>query len=148
MTADYNKFNLEINDEYKLLPANEYVYNHKGDQLFFYAYNPADVPVYQWTKFLDLTALHQSRRPYAIQWDPFGHANYNMPGADCQGTPTFSHWTADDIADRVKLLDDVDKFEPLTVQIVHHWFGWILYRLENAKLTFRNPPRQKPPTNL
>lgn len=133
MTADYNNFNLILDKEYKTLNPNDYVHNNKGELLFFYDYNPADVPVYPWTRDLDLTELHNTRKPHAIQWDPKGHANYNMPGTDCLGVPTFTHWTAEDVANRVKL-SNINDFEPLTVKMVAYWFGWLLYRLNNSNL--------------
>jgi hypothetical protein len=59
-----------------------------------------------------------------------------MPGADCVGVPTFSHWTINDVANRVKL-SAVNDFEPLTVRTVIYWFGWLLYRLDNSHLTYK-----------
>ena len=51
-------------------------------------------------------------------------------GMDCDGVPTFSHFTIDYTA----TLQDIHEFEPLTVSIVTTWLGWFLMRLENAKL--------------
>ncbi len=48
---------------------------------------------------------------------------------DCNGTPIFSHLTADYIATHYK---DVTQFEPLTVKQVVFWFGWFIYGLENS----------------
>lgn len=142
-TADYNKFNLIISDEYKLLPKDEYVYNHEGKLLYFFTYNPADVPVYDSTaeRILDenwLDKLHDSKQPFGIKWDscPESHVNYSrMDGTDCVGVPTFSHWTEDYISQ-----EDTwnyyghDKFEPLTVGTVVKWFGWFLWQLNNVYL--------------
>jgi hypothetical protein len=44
-TSDYNNFSLIIDDEYKSFPKDEYVYDHKGENLFWYNFkNPQDVP--------------------------------------------------------------------------------------------------------
>jgi hypothetical protein len=47
-------------------------------------------------------------------------------GIDCNGTPTFSHYTADYIANQYKHMND---FEPLTVKIVVEWYGKFLLSL-------------------
>lgn len=141
MTADYNKFNLVINDEYKKLPKDEFVYDHNGNLLFFFTYNPADVPVYdsKAERIINedwLDNLHKSKQPFGIRWENSeGHVNYNAPGMDCQGTPTFSHYTQDHVAQEdVANYYGLDKFEPLTVETVAKWFGWFLYQLKNSYL--------------
>lgn len=142
MTADYNKFNLVIDDEYKSLPIDEYVHDHKGELIYFFTYNPSDIPVYNADaeRIIDeewLDKIHESKKPYGIQWgiSELGHTNYNMPGADCSGVPTFCHWTEE----RVTQEDTWnyyghDKFEPLTVGTVLKWFGWFLFQLQNSYL--------------
>lgn len=143
MTADYSKFSLNLSDEHKGFPKDEFVYDHKGNLIFFFTYNPADVPVYdsQAEGILDddwLTRVHESKQPYGIRWricTP-DHVNYHMPGADCSGVPTFTHWTEN----RVTQEDTwnyygADSFEPLTVATVRMWFGWFLWQLENASIT-------------
>jgi len=131
MTADYNKFNLVIDDEYKKFPMDEYVYNHKGELLYFFEYNPGDVPVFQFNPLFDLEAIRASNKYYGIRWDIDSHINYNTPLTDCDGVPTFSHWTADYIADYYK---EVNYFEPLTVKVVLKWFGWFIFQLNNSYL--------------
>lgn len=137
MTADYDKFNLTIGDEYKSLPPDEFVHNHKGELLFFYKYNPADIPVYdsEAQGIIDddwLHKLHESYAPHGIRWkNSEGHVNYNVPGMDCDGVPVFSHCTQDYVAEYYK---KVENFEPLTVKTVVHWFGWIIYQLNNSYL--------------
>src|ERR1700728_4561579 len=44
--ADYSKFSLTVDNEYKSFPLDEYVYNHKGERLFWRDYNPSDIPIY------------------------------------------------------------------------------------------------------
>jgi hypothetical protein len=131
MTADYNKFHLTVIDEYKAMNPNEFVYNHKGELLYFYTYNPADVPVFQYTNLLDLDEVRANNKNYGIHWDYHNHVNYRMDGADCGGVPTFSHWTAEYIAENIK---SIEPFEPLTVAAVTKWFGWFLYQLNNSYL--------------
>lgn len=135
MTSDYNKFNLIILDDYKKMPPDEYVYNHEGKQLYFFTYNPADVPVYN-SATMDLEALHASKEPYGIIWQGSdAHTSYHMDGTDCVGCPTFTHWDEDRITqeDTWKYYGH-EKFEPLTVGTVVMWFGWFLYQLNNSYL--------------
>lgn len=131
MTADYNKFSLTVDDEYKSMQPDDFVYNHKGELLYFFTYNPADVPVFQYSDMLDLDAIRANHKYYGIHWDYHNHVNYRMAGADCGGVPTFTHCTADHVADYYK---DVTDFEPLTVATVTKWFGWFLYQLNNSYL--------------
>lgn len=132
MTADYEKFILDTDKEYKKFPKDDFVYNHKGELLYFYTYNPADVPVFQWNPLFDFDAIRENNDSYGIIWnDTHGHTNYNMKGTDCDGVPTFSHNTADYIGTHYK---DINEFEPLTVETVLKWYGWILWQLNNVVL--------------
>lgn len=130
-TADYSKFNLIIDDEFRGMPKDEYVYDHNGDQLFFFTYNPDEVPVFQYSILFDLDTIREENKHYGILWKDQGKACYNMPGTDCDGVPTFSHYTANHIASNY---NDVDQFQLLTVETVIKWYGWFLYRLENSNL--------------
>lgn len=142
MTADYGKFNLVIDDEYKKFPLDEFVHNHLGELLFFFTYNPADIPVYESDaeRILDEDWLHkiqESKQPYGIRWriSENGHVNYNCKGMDCDGVPTFAHWDED----RITQTDTwnyygPDQFVPLTVSTVKMWLGWFLYQLNNSYL--------------
>lgn len=132
MTTNYSKFNLIVDQEYHTFDKGEFVYNHRGEQLFFYTYDPREVPVYHWKNY---DIARERGNPYGILWDPFGHPNYHMPGTDCQGTPTFSYMTAEYIAENNRQLSKMNDFEPLTVSTVIHWFGWtLLDRLNNMTL--------------
>ena len=131
MTADYNKFHLIISDEHKKISKSEFVHNHKGEILFFYNYNPADVPVFQWNKSFDLDTIRENNRQYGILWSYDNNVNYIMKGSDCAGVPTFSHFTASHIATHHK---DMTEFYPLTVSTVLKWYGWFLWRLNNSYL--------------
>lgn len=148
MTADYSKFNLIVDNEYKKFPKDEYVYNHKGDLLYFFIYNPADITVFDANteRILNedwLEKLHESKKPYGIRWNALpdadgfpNHVMYRMNGADCSGVPTFSHWDEERITQ-----EDTwnyyghEQFEPLTVGIVAKWYGWFLWQLQNSNLS-------------
>lgn len=127
MTADYKRFELIVIDEYKHLPDDTLVHNHKGENLFFYDYNPVDVEVFVYPLIPD-----EKPKMYGIDWGGNNKVNYSMPGADCDGVPAF-HYTADTM---VNCKADLDNVVTLTVGIVKHWLGWFLYRLENNRLTF------------
>ena len=140
MTADYNKFNLLVDASYRLIDPQDHVRNHKGELLYFFRYNPADVPVFQWNKFMDLERIRAEHKYYGILWNESNHVNYHMDGADCDGVPTFSHWTADYVADYWK---DVISVHPLTVETVCKWFGWFLWQLNNSQLEFKVQSKQQ-----
>lgn len=130
-TADYNKFRLIVDNEYKTMPKGEYVYNHEGEQLFFYAYNPNDIPIFNWSPVWDLETIRQNHISYGINWGGGNCINFHADGLDCDGVPTLSHYSADSIAEHYKNMND---FEPLTVQMVVKWFGWFLLQLDNSYL--------------
>lgn len=113
------------------LGKGELVHNHKGEPLFFYDYNPADVPVFQWSILFDLDAIIENNKQFGILWRDESHVNYRMDGTDCDGVPTFSHYTADSIAENCI---DMTVFESLTVGMVVKWYGWFLWRLDNSCL--------------
>lgn len=128
-TADYNKFNLIISDEYKSFGKDEFVYRHDGELLFFYQYNPAEIPIYIIESIGDIAKIFASTKVRGI--DHGDTVSYSGKGIDCQGTPTFSHFTADYLGTHNY---DVKEFEPLTVETVTKWFGWFLFQLNNSYL--------------
>lgn len=135
LTADYNKFNLVIDDEYKKLPKDEYVYNHEGELLYFFTYNPADIPVFQCDLLFDLEQTRAKNKYFGILWEHGSHVCYNMPGTDCNGVPCFAHWDENRITQEdVWNFYGPDQFEPLTVETVTKWFGWFLFQLQNSYL--------------
>lgn len=134
-TADYNKFNLIVDDEYKKFPSDEFVYDHNGEQLFFFTYNPAEIPVFPYSVLMDLDVIREENVRYGIRWSPEGGVNYNARGMDCDGVPTFSHIDANHASD----YQDIEQFEPLTVGMVVKWFGWFLFELENSSLQIGKP---------
>lgn len=125
--ADYNYFTLIVNEDYKLFPKDELVYNHYGENLFWRHYNPEEIPI------LNRYALFDGEQPpYPKMWKT-DYGAYSAKGLDCDGVPTFSHGTANEIVkDHTR---KINEYEPLTVEIVNWWFGWFLYQLENAKLS-------------
>lgn len=127
-TADYGKFNLVIDNEYKDMPMGEYVHDHEGELLFFYAYNPADIPVFN-SQLVDLEYIFATTDVRGFYGETANH--YSGNGIDCDGVPTFSHFSADYLG---KHEYDVNKFEPLTVGMVVKWFGWFLLQLDNSYL--------------
>lgn len=129
-TSDYNSFNLVIDKSYKMLNDADFVYNHKGEQLFFYDYSPNEIIVNP--NIPDKLYLEfRDKNPY-ILLDKGDYKTYWCRGLDCDGVPTFSHWTLNYI-----MQDNTIKykaFEPLTVGMVKMWFGWFLWQLENFRL--------------
>jgi len=145
--ADYSKFILIVNDEYKKLPKSEFVYNHKGELLYFFDYNPADVPIYDSVveRIFDenwLDRVHANKKPFGIRWSDSTKASYRMDGADCVGTPTFSFFTQEYISDYFcssvgGYPERIFDFNPLTVGTVVKWLGWFLWQLQNSRLNVR-----------
>jgi hypothetical protein len=131
MTADNNKFNLILSDEHKLFSPDEYVYNHKGELIFWFNINPADIPVFTYNPLINFDEIRTKHRWYGTLWEQGRHVNYIGPGLDCSGVPTFSHFTQDRAADPYY---DITEFEPLTVKTVTHWYGWFLLQLNNSYL--------------
>lgn len=128
-TADYNQFQLTIDEEYKLLPPDEYVYNHEGENLFWLDFDPEQIPDY---KYDGNGEYPQQFRVRSMNWTGGKqYFYYGADGLDCDGVPTFTHYTQNHVA---QSFADMTKFEPLTVGIVVKWFGWFLYQLENSKL--------------
>lgn len=144
-TTDYSnpKFNLIVNDEYKLLPSDGLVYTHEGQSLYFFDYNPAEVKTFHRTVIddtdFDYDGARKKYKDFIIHSDggKYGspHTSFFMRGTDCSGVPTFTHWTEDRVT-----MDDCwnyyggDTFVPLTVEIVTKWFGWFLFQLNNSYL--------------
>jgi hypothetical protein len=127
-TADNSKFKLIIDDEYRTFPKDELVYDHNGDNLFWRHYNPEEIPM------LNQYALSDGEfPPYPPMWKT-DYGMYSAKGLDCDGVPTFSHGTADEIVKDPNR--DLNEYTPLTVEIVNWWFGWFLYQLQNNELKF------------
>ncbi len=127
-TADYNKFRLVVNVEYKSFPKDERVYNHKGEHLFWIHYNPEEIPM------LNRHALVNGEQPpYPEMWKT--DYSFSAKGLDCDGVPAFSHGTAESIYNNKS---DMADFQPLTVEMVNYWFGWFLYRLENSETVYQD----------
>lgn len=138
--ADYNQFKLLVDTSYHEMPDDALVYNHKGEQLFWSITHPDDIPVCDVRHTLDFDdyrriteAFKQEHgTPYIIRGSTGD--GYITGLLDCNGTPTFSHYTDNEIAIGYTNLDSIAKFEPLTVKVVKDWFGWFLYNLNNSRL--------------
>lgn len=140
-TSDYNNFNLIIDERYKMLNDEDFVYNHLGQQLFFYDFKPDEIIVNPEIPELDAFIPSQKsteeylnfrdKNPY-ILLDKGYYQTYWCRGLDCDGVPIFSHWDADYIvSDHTR---DYTAFVPLTVGMVKMWFGWFLWQLDNSRL--------------
>jgi hypothetical protein len=131
MTADYNKFPLILSDEHKALPPDEFVYNHKGELLYWFNINPADIPIFTYNRLMDSNKNRAEHRWHGTLWEHGQHATFIGPGLDSDGVPCFSHFTQERVSDPYYNLDEI---EPLTVATVRHWFGWFLLNLNNSYL--------------
>jgi len=125
--ADYSQFKLVIDKTYKQFDKNEFVFNYQGEQLFFFTYNPDEIPVYNQTGILDIDLQHMPH-PWVVNFIDGRNPFYNCHGVDCYGTPAFNHYTANRCAD----FNDINQFEPLTVGMVDKWVGWFIWQLQNA----------------
>lgn len=134
VSADREKFNLVIDTEYKMLPKDEFVHDHTGEILFWKNYQPADIPIVQKVRGIDIDfdGLMDEYGCYGIVWDIYNSRSFNAPGLDCSGVPLFTHMNTDYVAQ----YKDVNQFDPLTVDTVITWFGWFLLQLNNAYLQF------------
>jgi len=134
-TADYSKFNLIVDNEYSTMPKNEFVYDHEGNLLFFKAVNPADISVVNVVEsgmtYGEIVCLNEKNVTGICQYRLGNHSHYIGTGIDCDGVPTFSHFTMDYLGTNYS---DMESYTPLTVGIVRKWFGWFLYQLENSNL--------------
>src|ERR1700753_2109243 len=92
-TADYSEFNLTIDDEYKRLDSKAFVYDHKGELLYFFPYNPAQVMAFQRTildeEDFDYDEARDIHRDFIIHHDGGRYGSpwtsYFMRGTDCCG---------------------------------------------------------------
>lgn len=126
-TVDHTKFKLIVSTEYRTFPKDEFVFDHNGENLFWRHYNPEEIPM------LNRYALVDGEQPpYPVMWKT-DYGMFCAKGLDVDGVPAFSHGTVNEIYNGKS---DMKDFEPLTVEIVNYWFGWFLYRLQNAELVF------------
>lgn len=130
-------FDMAINDEYKNFNDSEFVYNHKGEQLFWYDHKNPEllsrpyISIEQISDILKIDIEDLKGEEYKIS-HPIGSGfHWDVKGFDCDGVPVFSHNNADYIATHYENMDD---FIPLTVGMVKLWFGWFLWQLDNVKI--------------
>jgi hypothetical protein len=136
MTSDYYNFNLLVNDDYKKFPEDEFVYNHRGEQLFWYNHtNPESLPrnypdINSACKIFGVDKSHFEGEEWKFK-EPIGKGfHWSVRGFDCDGVPTFSHYDANHVASH----NNINDFEPLTVGMVAKWYGWFLWQLNNSNL--------------
>lgn len=141
-TADYSKFSLIVNSEYKTFQEDELVYNHKGENLFWKDFDPEKIP------YLPMYILRGEDYEYPKRWRTnydMGHSDsFSARGLDCSGVPTFSHGTQHNLTignmrnytleEATEVLNPMGEYELLTVSVVVKWFGWFLYNLNNSVL--------------
>jgi hypothetical protein len=136
-TADYNKFNLIIDSEYKNFNPDEYVYNHMGEILFWYNHtNPESLPKNYPSIESAINLLGVDKSLFVgEEWkmsEPISDGfHWSIKGFDCDGVPIFTHYTEKYIITNFK---DISVFKPLTVGMVNKWFGWFLWKLNNSDL--------------
>ena len=130
---------LTIINEYKGVNPDDFVYNHKGEQLFWFNHEDPDALPKNYCTLK--TACEIFDIPYeeyeGEEWkvsEPLGSGFApGVYGFDCDGVPDFSHNTAESVAN---CYSDMSIFEPLTVGMVVIWFGWLLMRLDNTELVY------------
>lgn len=133
-TADYSKFKLIIDEEYKTFNPDELVFNHEGENLFWYNHHSQSALPKNYVDFESLVEKlgEEMSGEYWKLSEPLGKGFHpSVRGFDCDGVPVFSHYTADYIATHYK---DINDFIPLKVEMVVKWFGWFLYQLQNSVL--------------
>lgn len=143
--ANYSIFKLTIDDEYSRMDKSELVYNHQGKMLFHFNYNPWEVFESHYSCIAEGFDWDLMRKTYKqftlVSTDREGkeHKSYHWRGADCMGTPSFSHYNEDYITtDDCWKYYGPESFEPLTVGYVINWLGWFLYQLGNSSLKIGN----------
>jgi hypothetical protein len=142
-TSNYSEFNLVIDEEYKALPPAEYVYNHKGELLFWWNHKDVEAMPKNYADIdsaIKVFGLNRSDFE-GEEWklsEPLGTGfHWSVKGFDVDGVPVFSHYSQSYIADHYK---DMNEFEPLTVKMVTYWYGWFLWQLNNSKLQIDEKP--------
>lgn len=130
--ANYSEFILKVVGEYEQMDKNSLVHNHKGEALYHFNYSPWDVFVYHGSSIDDGFDWDYLRNTYgSFSINSGDRTSYHWRGADCEGTPTFSHLTAECVE---RNYGNILQFEPITVAYVLDWLGWFLYHLENSTL--------------
>lgn len=138
--ANYSEFSLIVDSEYEQMNKSDFVYNHEGKQLYHFGYNPWDVHEHYGSCIAEGFSFDEMRSKYkdfilVSEFDGRPHKSYFIRGADCAGTPSFTHYDEDRVtSDDTWNYYGADAFEPVTVGYVITWLGWFLYQLENSSL--------------
>lgn len=139
--ANYSEFNLIVANDYEQMNKSDFVYSHEGKQLYHFGYNPWDVHEHHGSCIADdfdwdeMRRIHKDFILVSTNRDGGEHRSYHIRGADCAGTPTFTHYDEDRVTtDDCWNYYGADAFEAVTVGYVITWLGWFLYQLENSSL--------------
>lgn len=139
--ADYNKFNLVIDAEYRSINDDELVYDHEGELLFWHINSPDTIPIFDSRSIVGFDEWQQKvtefrkNNKYYIELTRSGSTWYHICGCDCNGVPCFTHKSADQISNSYNNYVSIDEFEPLTAGVVKNWYAWFLCQLKNANIT-------------
>jgi len=119
-SLDCREFKLIIDTDYKKFYNKDFVYNHKGEELFFKNFNPNDI-----------VGLNKNNFEFPKMWK--NDFMFSASGLDVDGVPTFSNGTINNLYSNEKL----NEYSLLTVEVVVFWFGWFIYQLKNNELIFK-----------
>lgn len=123
---------LIIDDLYKHLPNDTELYNHKLKQLFFYDYKPKEILE---VAGVDASPLFGRGINFSYHFRPSGYDDvFCCEGLDCDGTPAFSHYTTDHIANNARSDKYLMSFSPLTIGMMKEWLWWWIYSMKNVEL--------------
>lgn len=128
-TSDYYPTLLTVARDYAGMKHSEYVHNHKGELLYFYAYNPNDIPLFDDVPHDEISRIFATTKVRGFKNTLSPGYSYSGIGIDCDGIPTFTHYTADYLATHEYEPFD---FEVLTVKDVLIWYEWVINNLNNT----------------
>src|SRR3954468_2058578 len=91
-TSNYNPFNLIIDPEYRSLPHDEYVYDSDGALLYFFPYDPSDIPVIKSSVARETLGEDWVSKWFAmngwtrgVDWESGNGIDYSGAGIGCNG---------------------------------------------------------------
>lgn len=135
-TADCQKTLLTVKRDYANMKHDEFVHNHKGELLYFYRYNPNDIPLFDPNSIEDTNAIFAITKVRGLKNHLSEGYNYSGAGIDCDGIPTFSHFDADYLG--THKYEPFD-FEVLTVGTVLLWYEWVINNLSRTTFITETP---------
>lgn len=114
-------FELILNTDFRYMDANSYVYNHKGENLFWHDIN------------IESIITVETNDDYQKKYWKTCTGYYSVSGLDCDGVPVFTNGTTLNISN-LRDLNEIDKYEPLDVKTVVKWLWWFIYELKNCNV--------------